>query len=190
MTVAADALTAIVLCGGRGSRMGGRDKPLLAYHGQPIVAHIVDALQGSVAGVLISANRNLATYRGHGTVVEDELINHGPLSGIAACLQRCDTEYAFVCPGDAPNLDPSMIQRLAQALASTNADVAVAHDGVQQQNLHLLLRACVQPEIDAYLSAGGRSVKGWLENATTIEVACADLAPSFADLDSVEDFPG
>jgi molybdopterin-guanine dinucleotide biosynthesis protein A len=190
MTVAVGPVTAIVLCGGRGSRMGGRDKPLLEYHGDPIVAHIVDALHGSVAGVLISANRNLKTYGRYGTVVKDELIDHGPLSGIATCLRRCDTEYAFICPGDAPNLDPSMIQRLAQALSSSDTMAAVAHDGQQRQNLHLLLRANAQPDIDAYLTTGGRSVRGWLESAATIEVNCADIAASLTDFDSLEDLPG
>ncbi|MFP6815599.1 MAG: NTP transferase domain-containing protein, partial [Pseudomonadales bacterium] len=63
------AITAIVLCGGRGSRMGGRDKPLLEYRDRPIVAHVVDPLTGSVVSVLISANRNEQRYRRYGTVV-------------------------------------------------------------------------------------------------------------------------
>jgi len=188
MTIEANAITAIVLCGGRGSRMGDRDKPLLEYEARPIVAHIVDALSGSVANVLISANRNLQMYRRYGMVVEDELAGHGPLSGIASCLKRCDTTYAFVCPGDAPNLDSSLIQTLAHALESCDAMVAAAHDAQQRQNLHLLLHAGVESDIDAYLATGARSVKGWLDHMATVDVDCADIAQSFADLDDPEDF--
>jgi molybdopterin-guanine dinucleotide biosynthesis protein A len=189
MTVEPTAVTAIVLCGGHGRRMGGRDKPLLDYRGRPVVAGIIDALRGSVASVLISANRNIDTYRGYGTVVKDLLVNHGPLSGIAACLQLCTTEYAFVCPGDGPHLDASLIQRLAPVLDASDALVAVAHDGRQRQNLHLLLRTRAGREVDAYLATGARSVRGWLDSVATLDVDCADIAESFADLDSPEDLP-
>ena len=123
--IAAPALTAIVLCGGRGVRMGGRDKPLMDFRGRPMVAHVCRALEHSVSSVLISANRNLATYAHYGIVVQDELADAGPLSGISSCLNSCATAYAFICPGDAPNLDQSMVQRLARSLATTDVGVVV-----------------------------------------------------------------
>jgi len=188
MTIAAETITAIILCGGRGTRMGGRDKPLLEYRGRPGIARIVEALSGTVAGMLISANRNLARYRRYGEVIEDERTDLGPLAGIASCLKRCSTSYAFTCPGDAPKLDAAVISRLASALENAAADVAVAHDGRQRQYLHLLLRSDVGTGIDAYLEQGGRSVKGWLATLDTVDADCADLADSFADLDEPADF--
>ena len=185
--IAAPALTAIVLCGGRGVRMGGRDKPLMDFRGRPLVAHVCRALEHSVSSVLISANRNLATYAHYGIVVQDELADAGPLSGISSCLNSCATAYAFICPGDAPNLDQSMVQRLARSLATTDVGVVVAHDGRRRQNLHLLLRSTELAGINAYLTSGARSVKGWLETTAAVEVNCADLAPCFADIDEPDD---
>ncbi len=182
------AITAIVLCGGRGSRMRGLDKPLLEYRTRPIVAHVVHALTGCVADVLISANRNQQVYRRYGTVITDELTNHGPLSGIASCLKRCTTPYAFVCPGDAPHLDPIVIQRLAHTLDSSGAMAAAARDGERRQNLHLLVRAGVASDIDAYLASGERSVKNWLDRIAAVDVDCSDIAESFVDFDEPEDF--
>jgi molybdopterin-guanine dinucleotide biosynthesis protein A len=187
MMVESAAITAIVLCGGHGSRMGGRDKPLLEHVGRPMIAHITDALNGAVACVLISANRNLEAYGDFGRVVEDELSDQGPLAGIASCLQQCATEFAFICPGDAPSLDASLVQRLAQALGASDARVAVVHDGQRRQNLHLLMHADVQSEIASYLASGARSVKDWLESMATIDVDCADIAACFADIDAPGD---
>jgi molybdopterin-guanine dinucleotide biosynthesis protein A len=188
VAIANREITGIVLCGGRGSRMGGRDKPLLEYRGRPLVDHVCQAIRGSVATLLISANRNLDIYQHYGVVVQDDLADHGPLSGIESCLNKVHGPYAFVCPGDAPDLDRRIIQRLATALVDSQSNVAVAHDGKQRQNLNLLLRASVQPDIKAYLKTGERSVKGWLMQAQTIEVDCADIAPSFLDLDEPDDF--
>jgi molybdopterin-guanine dinucleotide biosynthesis protein A len=182
------AITAIVLCGGRGSRMGGRDKPLLEYRDRPIVAHVVDALTGSVVSVLISANRNEQRYRRYGTVVADELTDHGPLSGIASCLKHCTTPYAFVCPGDAPHLDPIVIQRLGHELISSDAMAAAARDDDQRQNLHVLVRANLSSDIDAYLASGARSVTSWLDRIGAVDVDCSDIAESFVDFDDPEDF--
>lgn len=187
MTIPASAITAIVLCGGQGCRMGGRDKPLLEYRGEPIVAHICSALQGSVSAVLISANRNRDKYRSYGAVVADELDDAGPLSGIASCLKHCRTRYAFVCPGDAPNLDGSMVGRLAAALEQADTMAAVAHDGARAQNLHLLLHSNLQEDIAAYLDAGSRSVRGWLDAVAAVVMDCSDLAQSFADIDKPAD---
>jgi molybdopterin-guanine dinucleotide biosynthesis protein A len=188
MTISTDAITAVVLCGGRGRRMGGHDKPLLEYRGRPVVAHIVNTLQGNVAEVLISANRNLADYARYGTVIEDHIEDQGPLAGLSACLQRCATPYAFICPGDAPRLNAALIQRLAGQLQSSTSAVAAAHDGGVRQNLHLLMRTDAAPRITAYLQAGSRSVKGWLDAMAAVEVDCADMAESFADLDEPDDF--
>ncbi|MDH3642416.1 MAG: molybdenum cofactor guanylyltransferase, partial [Gammaproteobacteria bacterium] len=155
--------------------------------GEPIVAHVCSALQGSVSAVLISANRNQERYRRYGVVVADEVDDAGPLSGTATCLKHCRTRYAFVCPGDAPNLDGSLLGRLAAALEETDATAAVAHDGTRAQNLHLLLRSSLQQDMAAYLAAGSRSVRGWLDAVAVINVDCSDLAPSFVDIDKPAD---
>lgn len=182
MAIAPDQITAIVLCGGRGRRVGGRDKPLLCYRGRQLIASVTDALKGTVAGVLVSANRNLDAYARFGTVIRDEVPNGGPLAGIASCLQRCSTPYAFVCPGDAPDLEAAVVVRLANALTDDVA-ITVAHDGQRRQHLHMMLRRDVGPTIRAYLSSGRRSVWQWLATQRVAEVDLSDLAGCFVDVD-------
>lgn len=189
VTVSADQITAIVLCGGGGRRVGGHDKPLLQHRGRTLVAQVTDALSGNVAGVLISANRNLDTYARFGTVVVDEVPDGGPLAGIASCLKRCPTPYAFVCPGDAPALDPIVITRLAAAVGGYKT-VAVAHDGRRRQNLHMILHRDLGPAIDGYLSSGERSVWRWLETVAAADVDLSEVAGCFADMDDASDLDG
>ena len=112
-------VTGIVLCGGRGRRLQGADKPLMHWRGEALAAQVVRRLRPQVAGMLISANRNLDAYRRLAPVVADALPGHqGPLAGIAAALERCATPWAAVCPGDAPLIPRDQVQRLAAAIGA------------------------------------------------------------------------
>ena len=60
---------ALILAGGRATRMGGADKGLVALSGRPLLAHALSALSAQLpapARVWISANRNLEVYAGFG----------------------------------------------------------------------------------------------------------------------------
>ena len=179
--------TAIILCGGAGKRMGGADKPLLERAGRPLLEHILEELEPACAGVLISANRNLETYRQYGEVVTDSEPNRGPLEGIACALETLTTPRAFVCPGDAPFVVAEIAKRLIDALNGSTEQIAVAHDGNRRQPLHMVLSPDHAKSIRAYLDAGHRSVYGWLETQALIEVVMEDLAVAFADLDEPGD---
>jgi len=94
MTRRQDDITALVLAGGRGSRMGGVDKGLTPLQGKPLVAHIIERLEPQVAHVLINANRNAERYADFGKPVladADPAAYAGPLAGMLAGLQACTT---------------------------------------------------------------------------------------------------
>ncbi|MEO6146833.1 MAG: NTP transferase domain-containing protein, partial [Sulfuriferula sp.] len=62
-------VSAIILAGGAGRRMGGQDKGWVKLYGLPLVAHVLAHIQPQVDEILISANRNLDDYRALGYVV-------------------------------------------------------------------------------------------------------------------------
>ncbi len=55
----AEAITGLILAGGRGSRMGGMDKGLQEFNGVPLAQHTLLRLGPQVGATMISANRNL-----------------------------------------------------------------------------------------------------------------------------------
>ena len=59
-----EAITGVVLAGGKATRMGGKDKGLLELNGQPLWQHVAGKLAGQVDTVVISANRNLGGLSG------------------------------------------------------------------------------------------------------------------------------
>ena len=49
-------ITAIVLAGGRGSRMNHRDKAWVEFNGLPLIAHVINRVAPCVDDVIISRN--------------------------------------------------------------------------------------------------------------------------------------
>ena len=177
---------AVVLCGGRGSRLGGVDKPLQLYRGRPLVEEVTARLAPQVDSLLISANRNLEQYARYGRVVSDRLPGYaGPLAGLDAALSVAHGERLVVCPGDAPDLPRDLVSRLLAALG--DADAAVAHDGQRRQPLFLLLRCRCRADLAAYLDAGGRSAHGLLARLRVVEVRFEDPG-AFRNLNEADDF--
>ncbi|WP_087722598.1 molybdenum cofactor guanylyltransferase MobA [Pandoraea sp. PE-S2T-3] len=129
--IARDAITGLILAGGRGQRMGGRDKGLQLFDGQPLAAHVLARLQPQVGTLLISANRNHAAYAALGAdVVSDETQDFaGPLAGMLAGLRAAKTEYVLTAPCDSPLLPDDLAARLAAALVAPGApDIPASAD--------------------------------------------------------------
>ena len=155
-----------MLCGGAGRRMQGKDKPLLLWHGQPMVQRILATVPADMPK-LISANRNLSVYRQWAPVVTDQPETatadayQGPLAGILSGLRACRTPWLLVCPGDTPALTENWCEPLMQSVNS-HVSGAVVHDGERQQHLHLLLNHSVEKDLEKFLEAGGHEVYKWL----------------------------
>ena len=165
MPGACPSVSGLILAGGQGSRMGGRDKGLVNYLGQPLVDHVIDRIAPQVDELLISANRNLDDYARRGyRVITDSLPGfQGPLAGVLAGLQASAHEWMLVVPCDMPHLPEDLVQRLLAA--SEGVAMAVADDGMRLHPAVMLIHARLENALAAYLAAGRRSVHGFQESA-------------------------
>jgi len=172
--IPAQDITALILAGGRGSRMGGVDKGLQTFNGLPLALYTLTRLQmgGGVGTVMINANRNLATYESFGLAVwPDVLADYaGPLAGFLTGLQHCKTPYLLTVPCDTPRLPLDLAQRLAAALKEKNADIAMAaapevgqdgHMQLRTQPVFCLLRVELLDSLVRFTQDGGRKVAAW-----------------------------
>jgi molybdopterin-guanine dinucleotide biosynthesis protein A len=184
-----DALTGIVLCGGRGQRVGGADKPLMSWRGQPVIETVINRLSPQVTAVIISANRNTSTYRRYGhPVVTDAILGfQGPLAGIATGLANATTPGVVACAGDAPHLPLDIVARLSAARSPVEL-AAVGHDGAHLQPLPILLKREALPSITEFLAGGGRAIRKWLATVPHRVVDMPELAGCFDSLNLPEDF--
>jgi len=185
-------ITGLILCGGRGTRMGGVDKGLQNHNGMPLALHALMRLQGQVGHVLINANRNLAAYESLGVPVwPDPMADYpGPLAGWLAGLEHCETPYLLTVPCDTPNFPLDLAARLAPALEAEGADVAMAaslEDGrVQVQPVFCLLRSSLIDSLVAYLESGQRKIDQWTGQQRCATVVFEDEA-AFFNANTAED---
>ena len=174
-------ITALVLAGGRGTRMGGVDKGLQTFNGIPLALHTLLRLQmqqgGLIGEVMINANRNLAAYEAFGAPVwPDSLPDYaGPLAGFMTGLERCETPFLMTVPCDTPLFPPDLAVRLADALGRENADIAMAaareEDGqIRTQPVFCLLRADLLESLVAFTHEGGRKIDRWTALHKTVTV--------------------
>jgi len=176
-------ITALILAGGRGSRMGGVDKGLQNFKGLPLALHTLTRLQigGGVGEILINANRNLAAYESFGVSVwPDALADYaGPLAGFLTGLEHCETPYLLTVPCDTPLLPLDLAQRLAAALENHDADIAMAaapepgQNGSMQtraQPVFCLLRMELLESLVRFTQDGGRKIDAWTAQHNTVVV--------------------
>ncbi len=188
----AQDITGLILCGGRGTRMGGVDKGLQNHQGLPLALHALLRLQVQVGHVVINANRNLAAYESMGVPVWPDPIGDyaGPLAGWLAGLEHCETPYMLTVPCDTPQFPLDLAVRLAQALAAADADIAMAatqEDGrVQVQPVFCLLKTTLIESLVAYLAQGQRKIDQWtaLHPCTTVVF---DDAQAFFNANTAEE---
>lgn len=182
-------ITAVILAGGRATRMGGQDKGLVELAGRPMIAHVLAALAPQVEWLVINANRNLDRYAGFGwPVVRDEDTGFlGPLAGLAAGLAAASTELVLTAPCDSPMLPPDLASRLHAALRAQEAEIAVPHDGERLQPVFMLVRREVQPSLEAYLHGGDRKIDLWFRQHRVAEVDFADLPDTFVNVNDPEE---
>ncbi|MFD0669543.1 molybdenum cofactor guanylyltransferase MobA [Ramlibacter sp. MAHUQ-53] len=161
-------ITGLVLAGGRGSRMGGVDKGLQNFNGIPLALHTLMRLQPQVAQVLVNANRNLSAYESFGAPVWHDALPDfaGPLAGFMTGLSHCETPYLVTVPCDTPLFPLDLVERLAAALETQDAEIAMAAapeaDGqVRTQPVFCLLRADLIDSLTRFTQAGGRKIDAW-----------------------------
>ena len=127
MKISPQHVTGLVLAGGRGTRMGGVDKGLQLFEGNPLALHALRRLQPQVAGVAVNANRNLPAYEAFDAPVwPDGLADYpGPLAGFLSGLSHCPTPWLLTIPCDTPRFPTDLAERMIEALVNEHHDMVV-----------------------------------------------------------------
>jgi molybdopterin-guanine dinucleotide biosynthesis protein A len=124
---------AVILAGGRSSRMGGGDKCLLPVGDRPLIAHILTAITSQTSDILINTNSDPAPFLKYGQPVLPDVIAgyQGPLAGILTGMlwsrrRHPRQAHLLTVASDVPFLPRDLVARLAQCLTDQRADIAIA----------------------------------------------------------------
>ena len=145
------AATAVILTGGKSSRMG-RPKALLPFDGEPLIVHVVRALKKMFAETVVVAAPDQELPSLPAVLVRDEVADQGPVSGIYHGLKAATKEVCFVTSCDAPFLNLHLISQLLAQIS--DYDVVVPYWQERFQPLHAVYRASVVPLLKDQLERG------------------------------------
>jgi len=156
-------ITAVILAGGQGRRMGGQDKGLLEWSGRPLIETILDSIKPQAGAILINANRNKESYKRYGyPVINDDMEGYqGPLAGFAAGMKVAKTDFIATIPCDSPLVPDDMLERLSTALIKDQAELSVAHDGDRLQPVYALLPIKLLDSLLQFMDEGNRKIDLW-----------------------------
>lgn len=189
--IATHDITGMILAGGEGRRMGGRDKGLEPFAGLPLVAHVAKRFEGRVAELMINANRNSDGYAPFANrVIEDaEGGFKGPLMGIYSGLRAAKTPWLLVAPCDSPVLPDDLVPRMLAGIMTENGeqDIAVAFDGERLHPVVALLRTSLADDLAAALDQGERKIDRWFARHPWCKVDMSDCPEAFANLNTAEE---
>ena len=138
------AYSAIILAGGRGKRMGYREKSMMAINGQPLITYVIKSLEKVVDDIIISV-RDMAqgelldTILPGYTYAYDEFENKGPLSGILSGLTLCRNDFCFIAACDMPFINEDVVKMLFSKSESHDAAIPRWEDGYLEP-LHSVYR--------------------------------------------------
>ena len=191
-------ITAIILSGGQGSRMGGKDKGLVCYQNKPLIEHVIDCISPQVKDIVISCNRNQDNYADYGYPITPDLnssknstdlqepVYQGPLAGIQAGLNIVKTKAAIIVPCDSPVIPKDLVNRLRLQLDENKVCIAIPSDGTRVQPLFSLITMAVKKPLDDYLLSGQRKAEHFILQQKPEIVDFSDLTKHFLNFNTIQ----
>jgi molybdopterin-guanine dinucleotide biosynthesis protein A len=151
-----DATAAVVLAGGRSSRMGS-PKSALDWHGSTLLRRVTGIVRRAVDGPVVvvrAPGQELPALDADVEIVADAREGRGPLQGLAAGLAAIGdrADAAYLSPTDVPLLHPAFVRHVVGALGSGD-DVVLPEIGGHRQPLAAAYRLGVLGTVEELIAA-------------------------------------
>ena len=179
--VGAPTFDAVVLAGGRGSRLGGVSKPEVVVGGRALLDHALAAVADAARTVVVGP-RSVARP-GVLTVLEDPP-DGGPVAGLAAGLAALDppSELVVVLACDVPRAGAALPALLAGAsVDGVDGARLVGVDGRPQLLVAVYRASALAAALGRMPTVRGASMRALLTGLTLVDVPDTDESAADAD---------
>jgi molybdopterin-guanine dinucleotide biosynthesis protein A len=178
----------LLLAGGRGQRMGGQDKGLLPWHGEPLIAHLHRKTRELSDDLIISCNRNLEKYAPYADqlVHDDEGDFPGPLAGIRAGLKAARHGFLLVLPCDVPRIDAALLHDMRETARQHPDKPLMLRHGEHWEPLLCIIPAALLADFEKAWNEGERSPGRLMRKLGATALQCPENDPRLANLNTPE----
>ncbi|VVP41585.1 Molybdenum cofactor guanylyltransferase [Pseudomonas fluorescens] len=178
----------LLLAGGRGQRMGGQDKGLLLWQGEPLIAHLHRKTRALTDDLIISCNRNPQQYAPYADrlVHDDEGDFPGPLAGIRAGLKAARHAQLMILPCDVPRIDAALLQAMRETASQHPDKPLMLRQGEHWEPLLCIIPVALSSAFESAWHAGERSPGRLMRTLGAQALQCPDNDPRLANLNTPE----
>ncbi len=126
--------SALILAGGKGSRLGYQEKALIEIDGRPLIDFAIESLEKVVDNIIISVRdeeqgKLLRSHFDRYKFAYDTYQNIGPLAGVLSGLAACKDEYCFIAACDMPFINKDVVMMLFWGCKGYDAAMPRWNDG-------------------------------------------------------------
>ncbi len=161
---------AVILAGGKATRMGGGDKGLRTIGGKPLLDHVLDRMRPQSGPIALNANGDPARFTDYGLpVLPDTLPDHpGPLAGVLAGLDWAAAnghDAIVTAAADTPFFPADLVERLEQAAGPSGLALAATRAGekIWRQPTFGLWPVTLRDDLRDALQNGLRKIVMWTD---------------------------
>ncbi|MCA1371234.1 molybdenum cofactor guanylyltransferase MobA [Bradyrhizobium sp. BRP14] len=179
---------AVILAGGRSSRMGS-PKAGLVLAGKPMLTRIVERLRAQVSDLAINLNDPSIATPADLTVVPDTIPGFiGPLAGVLVAMRHAAkispaASHVLTAPIDTPFFPTTLASSLEGALTSKN-EIAVAWSGGEMHPLFALWPIAIADDLDAWIRTDSkRRVRAFIARHPSVAVEFPSIPTKAGPLD-------
>jgi molybdopterin-guanine dinucleotide biosynthesis protein A len=175
----------IVLSGGTSSRFGADKSQAMLGH-QQLIHHILTGIPKEFEIIIVGADPlfTLASYR----CVQENPVGGGPVAGIAAALELCESEIVGVLATDMPFAGAHMIHLLSAMTSHDDAIMFVDSKGFKQPLAALYRREALENALSKIGSSHGASMRTLISDLNIHEVHMSpEIEKAMIDVDTPDD---
>ena len=184
--------TAIILAGGKSSRMGF-DKQFLKINDRRIMYDLTSKLEEEFDEIIIVTNKPEEYSNYKHKIVKDIIVGKGPLSGIHVGLKESSSNYAFVVACDMPNINIDYIKHMKEVMGDKDIHGCVTYFEDSLEPFHGFYSKEIISEIEKQLEENIRSVTKLIMNLDFLKIEESEarkFSPDwhmFLNLNRIED---
>lgn len=182
------SLSGVILAGGKGTRMGHKDKSQIQLQGRTLLDWSLDIAREIDGPIMLNTNQpDICPTSKNLTLLSDPWPDfRGPLAGIYAAMQQSTSDYLAVLPVDAPLVPKTLFNDLLNHLLQNKLDIVFAETPEQPHFLHAIIATSLKDELFRYLDQGQRAVGRFYKSHRYGSLAFRNTA-AFLNINTPED---
>ncbi len=155
--------SSLLLAGGLGSRMNGREKALIMCQQKTLLERSLAVLDNVSDEVIVSLRdeeqwKKFSHHTVNRKVVTDSMRNAGPLAGIFAGFKRAHGDYVFTVACDMPFLNEMLISMMFDMVDEHDAIIPVNEHGTKETLHSIYRRDTMLDAVVCSIKEGKRSI--------------------------------